>query len=204
MTPRLSRNAQLFKFFAQQCAGMPRKHLIKMAYMADIISRQYLGHAISEFEYVVYYFGPYPPEAPAAIAELEDCGLAWTQAGGKADPEDHAFKRLFDSGKPTLFDFTLGENEVLAHVVRTYLKMDTDELVEDVVYATAPFKEAVSRGRLGERIPMELADREGFEDIGFDLEKVLKAEKQAQDGDFLTSRDYFDGLRNRIAARYTE
>lgn len=99
----LSRNAQLLKYFAQQSRGIPRKHLVKMAYVADLVARQYLGHAISDFNYVVHYFGPYPQEAPDAIAELEREGLAWTQVTGRTDEHDVSFKKLFDNGKRTLF-----------------------------------------------------------------------------------------------------
>lgn len=200
----LSRNLQLYKYLAQQCKGMPRKHLVKMAYMADLVARQYLGHPISDLTYEVYYFGPYPPETPGVIAELESRGLAWTQPGLKAGQDDYAFKKLFDSGKPVVFDFTLGENEVLAYVVRNYLDMDTDELTEDVVKYTTPWQAAVISERLRERIPMEIVDGEALTEIGFDLEKVMEAERQVEAGDFLTAREYFDGLRSRIAARCPE
>jgi antitoxin SocA-like protein len=204
VTENLSRNVQLYKYLAQQCKGMPRKHLVKMAYMADLVARQFLGHPISDLKYVVYYFGPYPPETPAVIAELEARGLAWAQPGLKVDQDDYAFKKLFDSGKPAVFDFTLGENAVLAYVVNNYLEMDTEELTEDVVKYTTPWKAALASDRLKERIPMEMVDGEGVREIGFDLERVMNAEKQAEEGDFLTAREYFDGLRNRIAARYAE
>jgi hypothetical protein len=201
----LSRKAQLFKYLAQQCPGIPRKHLVKIAYMTDLVARQYLGHPISDFSsYVVYYFGPYPPETPDAIAELQAEGLAWTQTTGKADQDDVAFKKLFDTGKPTVFDFSLGENEVLAYVVRNFMNMDTAELVEDVVYSTAPFQAALQTGRFKERIPMEIVDGEGAKEVGFDLEKALEAERQVEEGAYLGAREYFDGLRNRITQRHAE
>lgn len=200
----LSRNAQLYKFLAQQCRGIPRKRLVKMAYMADLVARQYLGRPISTFNYVVYHYGPYPPETPETIEELSSRGLAWVQESVKAAPDDYAFKKLYDSGKPVVFDFTLGENEVLAYVVRNYLDMDTEELVEDVVYQTRPYREALSSGRLREPIPMEIVDGEGRRELGFDLERVLKAERQAAEGHSLTSQEYFDGLRNRLADRHAE
>lgn len=204
VTEPLSRNLQLYKYLAQQCRGMPRKHLVKMAYMADLVARQYLGHPISDLEYVVYYFGPYPPETPSIIAELERRGLAWAQPGLKADQGDYAFKKLFDTGERVVFDFTLGENAVLAYVVNNYLEMDTDELTEEVVKYTAPWQAAIARERFKERIPMEIVDGQGTKEVGFNLEAVMKAEKQAEEGDFLTAREYFDGLRNRITARYPE
>lgn len=202
MPMSISRNAQLLKYFAQQCHGMPSKHLVKMAYMADLLARQFLGHPISGFNYVVFYHGPYPHEFKDAIGELEAAGLAQLIERKKADPSDYELKKLFDAGKAVSFDFDLGENEVLAHVVRTFLNMDTEEFVEDVVYPTRPFQIAKEARRLDEPIPMHIVDGEGRREIGFDLNKALEAERQAEEGQFMTAASYFNGLRNRIAARH--
>lgn len=201
---QLSRNAQVLKYFAQQYPGIPRKRLVKMAFLADLVARQYLGAPISKFTYVVYHFGPYDPEVPNTIAELESAGLAWSRESRPATDDDVAFKRLYDSGTPAVFDFTLGENEVLAYVVRNFLSMEIEELVEDVVYPSAPYQAALGTGKFNERIPMEIVDRKGLGQVGFDLEKAIKAERQVEEGHFLTAQDYFDGLRDRISARYPD
>ena len=200
MVVALSRDAQLLKFFAQQYPGIPRKRLVKLAYMADLIARQYLGHPVSSFAYRADHYGPYPPTITDAIAELEAEGLAWTQDSEPTD-DGPGWKKLFDSGRRIEFDFTMEENEVLGYVVKNYLRMSMDELLEDVVYVTAPYRAATV---FREQLPMDVVDNEGRRLAGFELGKVLRAERQAEAGDFLSAREYFDGLRNRIAARYAD
>lgn len=175
-----------------------------MTYMADLLARQYIGRPISGFDYVVYHFGPYPLETRETVTKLEAKGLAWEKSRSRVDEYDYSSKKLFDSGKPIAFDFTKAENEILAFVVRNYLNMDTDELVEDIVYETAPYRAAFATGKLKAPIPMETVDREALAEIGFSLERVLEAERQADEGHYVTGREYIDGLRNRIAARHPE
>lgn len=49
---------------------------------------------------------------------------------------------------------------------------------------------------------MEMVNGQGAREVGFDLEKVTQAERQAEEGNYLLAREYFDALRNRIAARH--
>jgi hypothetical protein len=202
MATALSRNAQLLKYFAQQRRGIPRKRLVKMAYLSDLFARQFLGRPISELEYVVYFFGPYSHDIPEAIRELTERGLAWTKDDDTPSEDEITRKPLFDAGRPVPFDFTLGENEILAYVVANYLDMDMEELLEDVVYRTRPFREAAAKRRYDERIPMELEDNQGREAVGFDLEAVARAEQQAREGHFQSAQALFDGLRSKISARH--
>jgi uncharacterized protein YwgA len=199
-TTKISKNAQVLKFFAQQDRGIPRKRLVKMVYETDIIARQYLGEPVSTFEWRLFQYGPYSREIPSAVDELVACKLAWTQET-EATEDGPGWKRLFDSGQPIVFDFKLEENEVLAYVSANYLNMPMDELLFDVVYETKPMKAAK---HLHERLPMEIVDNEGRNLVGFDLGRIIKAETQVRAGNFLTAAQFFDGLRNRIAARYAE
>src|SRR5437868_6258499 len=130
MPKQISRNAQVLKFFAQQDRGIPRKRLVKMVYETDIIARQYLGGPISTFEWRLFQYGPYSREFPLAVEELVAVGLAWTQ---DIEPTEDGpgWKRLYDSGKPIVFDFKLEENEVLAYVSTNYLSMPMEELLWD-------------------------------------------------------------------------
>jgi len=171
-----------------------------MAYMADIIARRYLGHPISEFEYQKDKFGPYCPEIPAVIRELEGLGLVWSKNSPATTPEGRdASKVLFDSGQRVVFDFSLGENEILAYVVENYRAMDLTEFVRDVVKQTKPFK---AQREFHAPLPMELEDNAGRALVGFDLEAIIRAERQAEAGDFRTARDFFDSLRARLTARH--
>lgn len=99
------------------------------------------------------------------------------------------------------FGFTLGENEILAYVAANYLNLPMSELLDDVVYETTPMKAAETfRGPL----PMHLVDNEGRKAVGFDLEAVMRAERQAEEGHYATLGTYFDGLRARIAAGHAK
>ena len=198
----VSRNAQLLKFFAQAYRGIPRKRLVKMAFMADLISRQYLEHPISEFEWIAYYYGPYSREIPEAIGELESQHLAWTREIEATPDGDAQWKLLFDSGQRVPLDFSFGENEVLAYVVDNYLDMPMEELLWDVVYPTVPFKKAVAEG-FGSRVPMELANSVGKRLAGFDLEAIIKAERQVEGGEFVTASAFFNALRSDITERHS-
>lgn len=200
MDTSISRNAQLLKFFAQQYRGIPRKRLAKMVYETDLIARQYLGKPVSTFEYSLYQFGPYSPDIPVAVEELVSSGLAWTRETEATD-DGPGWKRLYDSGKRVLFDFSIEENEVLAYVASNYLSMPMQELLQDVVYETKPFKAAK---RFHDRLPMELGDNEGRRLVGFDLGRIITAEHQVRSGEYLTAPQFFDGLRNRITARHSD
>ena len=194
---QLSRNAQLLKYFAQQYPGIPRTRLVKLVYMSDVLARQYLGHPISTFRYVHHYFGPYDGAVESAAEELEAAGLARQEFD--RGPE-LTYKRLHDNGTPTPFSFTLGENEVLAYVSANYVQMPMREFLDDVVYETLPMKLSERR-----QAPLEMSvlDHTGSKAVGFDLERVLRAEQQAESGNYKTLRTFGDELRAAIAARRT-
>jgi hypothetical protein len=197
--PNISKTAQVLRFFAQQYGppGIPRKRLVKLAYMADILARQYLGHPITEFVYIKDHYGPNARELPEAAQELLDGELA-----DEHTERDGSYRkiRLRASHKLAVFDFTLGENEVLRYVVDNYLDMDIDEFVDDVVKETDPFK-AVDRQE--EVIPMDIVDGTKRAEIGFDLERILRAERQAAEGNSMTLADFMNELRTEITARHT-
>jgi hypothetical protein len=196
---KISKNAQVLKFFAQQYRGIPRKRLVKVVYETDLIAREYLGAPVTTFEYRLDQFGPYCPEIPAAVNELVASGLAWTKEI-EATEDGPGWKKLYDSGQRVIFDFTLAENEILAYVAANYLNMPMLELLNDVVYETKPYKAA---RQFHERLAMEIVDNEGRRLAGFDLDRIIKAEQQARAGDYLIAAQFFDGLRNRITARHS-
>jgi hypothetical protein len=189
MTPRLSPNAQLVKFFGQLYLGIPRTHLVKLIYMADLFAREYLGSPLSTLNWYKYRHGPYDEAIEDAVAELIAAGLVEE----KKDRWGRGlYKRLMDLHRPVPFDFTLGQAAVLDYVVTNYLKMSLDELLHDVVYETAPFKE-VSRNR--QRLPMEMMDNQGTALVGFKLEEVLRAEREGRSEEDMTLSEFVNELR---------
>lgn len=196
----LTRTAQVLKFFAQQHGppGVPRKKLVKLAYMSDILARQYLGHPISEFSYIKDHYGPNDRSLPDYVRELEEAGYA--EQGREFNPPFRTY-RLRDLGKPVVFGFTPGESEILGYVAANYMDMDLDEFIEEVVKATDPYK-AVERD--GERLPMHVIDGTVRDEVGFDLEALIQAEKQAEAGEYVTLSGLADELRAKISARYPD
>jgi hypothetical protein len=193
--PAISKTAQVFKYFAQQYGwpGILRTRLGKYSYMADVISRQYLGHPITDLLYRKDYYGPYAKELPQYTEELVAAELVDEITHGSGN--ERAI-RLHDRGRAVAFDFTPGEAEILAYVMTNYSHMDFDEFVMAVVKETDPFK-AVRKH--GDALPMKTLDGVARDAVGFDLERIIRAEKQAEAGDFITLDQFADELRSNPA-----
>ncbi len=194
----LSRNAQLVKFFAQAYRGVPRKHLVKFIFEADVLAREYLGKPISTLRYRRDKYGPYDPAIDQAVQELVDAGHAeekrdpWYSSGIRG-----AHHRVMDMRRPVAFDFDLGESAVLDYVVRNYLDMPFEEFLRDVIYETAPMKAGV---RKGDALPMDDLNHTGTKRVGFHLSEVLQAEEAGRRGDYVTLSAFVDELRAQAPA----
>jgi hypothetical protein len=193
-----SRNALLVKFFAQAYRGIPRKHLAKFIYEADVLAREYLGHPISTLNYRRDKYGPYDPAIEEAVRELIEAGHAeekrdtWT-----FQDMFGAYRRLMDQHRPVVFDFDLGESAVLDYVVRNYLNMPIKEFLEDVIYETTPMKAA---SRIGDALPMDALNHTGTKRVGFRLDEVLQAEEAGRRGEYVTLTAFVDELRAQAPA----
>ena len=186
----LSRNAQLVKYFAQQSRGLPRTRLVKLIYMTDVLARQYLGRQVSSLRYYRYKFGPYDRAIESAVAELVESGYAeerreiWSTEG--------AYRRLFDLHQPTSFTFDLCESAILDYVSTNYVDMPWKELLQDVVYETAPMKAGV---RKKQYLPMDMINDSGTRIVGFKLDEILRLEQESRPDDFVSLSDFVDELR---------
>ncbi len=200
MPTALSRNALLVKYFAQVYAGIPRKHLVKFIYEADVLAREYLGRPLSTFTYRKDAYGPYDPAIKEAVQELIAAGHVeekrdrWVVGWGEWEG---AYMRLMDQHHPVAFNFDLGESAVLDYVVTNYLDMPFKEFLHDVIYETLPMKAA---GPKGSRLPMELSDHAGTRKVGFHLDEVLSAEEAGRRGEFITLSAFVAELRAQAPA----
>jgi hypothetical protein len=192
----ISKTAQVLRFFAQQygSAGITRKRLVKLAYMSDVLSRQYLGQPITELGYIKDHYGPNARELPEFTKELVEAALAdeWETWDG-----NYRRIRLRAMAPGGMFSFSLGETEILAYVAKNYLAMDIEEFIDSVVKNTDPFKQVIVHG---EHLPMHIVDNTVRNGVGFDLERVAAAERQAEEGDFVTLGD----LANELHGRYPD
>lgn len=189
----LSRNAEVLRYFLEERGALNHTRLLKLAYLADLSARRLLGRPISTFSYYFHHHGPFDPGLYDAVGELKRAGWAEERleyySGRKYE------QRVSWTGPSGPASFSPAEREILEHVTRTYARMPLDQLLNDVVYQTEPMKAA----QRGSTIPM--ADQNDVErnELGFDLEQVLVAERDALQGNYMTGRDFFDALRAAIA-----
>lgn len=195
--PELTKTAQVLWYFAQQYGrpGILRTRLGKFSFMADVIARQYLGHPITSFEYRKDYYGPYARELPDYTAELCNADLVDEVTRGVGEGREIRLHNR--GGRAVAFDFTPGEAEVLAYVEANYIDMDFNEFVSAVVKQTDPFKQVQ---RHGDVLPMNILDGAIAKTVGFDLEQIIRAERQAEGGEFVTLDQFADELRARSAS----
>lgn len=193
MAVSISKNAQVLKFFAQQCEGLGYVRLQKLAYLADLESRELLGRPVSDFEYIWYTHGPFDRCFYDALEELDRNELVHQEE--KRLKNGRTFKHVQDTGRSVAFDFTPAELEILIYVARTYTRTKLEELLDDIVYETEPMKEVAGRG---ERLPMEIANNKKRGDIGFDLDEVIAAEQRIESGAFVDLDTFFHGLQAEL------
>jgi hypothetical protein len=192
---QISKTAQVVRFFAQQYGtrGIPRKRLVKLVYMADVLSRQYVGRPLTELEYIKDHYGPNARALPDFTAELVAAELAdeFTER-----EEGIRWHRLRATGQPATLEFSLGEAEILAYVSENYADMDMQEFVDLVVKTTDPFTQVA---REGDVLPMALVDNAVRREVGFDIERLAIAERQAAEGDCVTLAEFSNELRAQSA-----
>jgi hypothetical protein len=186
----ISRTAQVLKYFAQQyqaisARGIPRLRLMKMAYMTDVLAREFLSGPITGFNYYRYRLGPYDKAIIEAIDELVAAELAEVKIEWG---EDGDIKRLVGRGAPITFEFSAGELEVMKYVADNYMAMEMRELLHDVVYLTPPMLEARDRDANDKvLLNMDQLNGTGREKVGFRLDDVLRAEQAIRAGRFVTA-----------------
>jgi hypothetical protein len=189
----LSRSAQVLGYFLEDRGTLNHTRLLKLAYLADLSARRLLGRPITAFEYYFHHHGPFDSSLYGALGELKQAGLADERTEYYSDRKYE--QRVTWTGGTRPAAFTAAEREILDYVTRTYAQMPLDQLLNEVVYETQPMKAA----RRGSRVPMAEQDNAERNEIGFDLEEVLAAEREALQGNYMTGQDFFDALRATIA-----
>lgn len=191
----LSRNAQVLKFFLQQApTGIVITKLQKLAYLADLEARKYLGQPITTFDYYWHDHGPFDGALYTAKSELVDDGYAEEE---QREYFGYRERRVIDRGRSASFDFDTYELEVLSFVADTYLETELRKLLPEVVYKTRPMKAVKRRG---ERLPMEQVNNTGEAELGYDPKAVIEGEAAITRGDYILASDFFDGLRRQADA----
>ena len=187
----ISRNAQVLKFLIQRKEdGIGHIRLSKMAYMADLEARKYIGHPITEFAYIYDKFGPFDAKGfYPALSELENKKLSYEEV--KPLAHDKIMRLVHDvSGGAVRFELPIAERRILRWVFESYVETDTRELLEDIVYETPPMEEAIKDNPLN----MDMVNNVEKSRLGVHLEDALRAEQEIAEGRYRPIEEFFDEL----------
>lgn len=190
----MSRNAQVLQYFVQRS---PEKlgvvKLEKLAFLADLYAREYLGRPVTDFRYVFYTHGRFDSDRYAAIAELEEAGHVRTRPESFLSGKNR--RSILEVKAAESFDFARLEMEILDYVASVYGAVPLKPLLAEV-YATAPMKAA----RRNQPVPMGIADNRAKRTRGYDLEGVLAEEAEIDRGNYVLAADFFNALRTETLA----
>lgn len=187
---RISKNAQVLRFFAARRKRLDRTKHLKLAYMADLVAHEYLGRPLTSFAYRYDQYGPFDPHFYEAREELVCSGLATREQTPYGKYEGQT---LVHVDRPSVEEFTPVERMILQHVYDTCAHLTLQQLLRKV-YQTVPMEKAEEGGR----VPMEVVNNRGTEELGFDLEELAAAEARIDSGRFLTLDQLISGVRSEI------
>ena len=191
---RLSRREEILAYFVDACSGrIGRTQLVKLIYMADFESYRYLGRSLSEFRWTKQNFGPFDEAFYRAKESLEARGLLDEETKSNTRGEESHTCHI--SGPLPKLSFSAGEFAVLNHVVKEYSRLSRDQLVNEVVYETPPFR-AVCDDALGTPIPLDTVANEGRDAVdGLDLEDIECGRDELRAGRGVPLSDAMNALR---------
>lgn len=190
--PPLSRNAQVLRYLAEQVGPVGATKHLKLAYLADLTAREYLGEPVSDFEYIWYDNGPFDSAFYQAREELELAGLG--REDRKRFPDGKEKRTFRNAERPVEYEFSPAERHVLDFIAESFGEAPLTRLL-GFVYDTEPMNQTSEEG---DPLPMDIVDDLGKVESGFDLAGVLEARHQAEDGDYDTLEDFARGLRAEI------
>lgn len=190
----LSRDARLLQYFAQRAPGgtLGVTRIQKLAYLADLVARGYLGRPLSEFDYRWHNHGPFDGAIYNALDELRQAGLATEKP--KLLPWGRRFREISCTGTVPDLGFSDVERAVLDYVADRFARMDLDQLLREV-YETGPMVVAQAEMNRGVRLPMDRVNFQMKDAQGVDLEAVVAAERSARLGNTVPADDFFDALQ---------
>lgn len=182
---QLSKEEQMIAFFVNQLGGdFGRTALMKYMYLADYEARRFLGKPISEIEYVWHHYGPYDHNLPEIIERL---GKKKMVSQEKIQwPTGQEGYRFRPGDVPAPYSFSPEELLVLQYVCEQYSKLDLQALLEDVVYATEPMKDAQDRKAKQQPINMDLINGIRQNELGIPFDELLRRSIDARGGATLT------------------
>jgi antitoxin SocA-like protein len=175
------RTREILLFFIERLSGsIGRSRLAKLAYMADLESRRYLGHPLTRLRYRVDHFGPFDPRILRELDALRRRARIFEER--LQTPDGSRYHRYRAAKRAHRRSLTRGEEAILSYVLSLYAEKDLREFLDDVILETAPFRRAKAKRR-GTPLDMDSMNNEAKDRLGgIDLEKVLLAEEEARAG----------------------
>ncbi len=167
-------------FIGRRSGLIGRTRLAKLAYLADLEARRYLGRPLTSLVYRLDYHGPFDAGIYAHLDVLRERGEIREEV--LQTSEGRPYFRYTTGNPLRAHRFTPAEEAILAHVVGLYADTRLQDLLDDVVYETAPFLRVQGQPN-GTVVPMELVDNEARDRLGgIDLDGVLRGEEEARLG----------------------
>lgn len=193
---RVGRNAQILKYLTERSQRVGATKLVKLAYLADIVCRKYLGRPVTEFEWILYDYGPFDFAFYGARDELISVGAAEEQRTSypKADYEE---RTLVDLGLPVQYELSETDVRILDYVIDLYGDLPLQGILEKA-YETRPMELVQAEGRERDRLPMEVVDNEERDEMDFGLEELDAARRRIRSGRYVTLGDFERELRAKI------
>jgi hypothetical protein len=176
----LGKIAPLIRYFVERVPGAGRTQIVKFLYLTDLESGRYLGHPISDLNYILYDHGPFDSEILAHLDLL--CAMDYLEGEQVRYPNGKFGWRYKATDKPLPLTGTSKEGlAILDYVAANYGRTPLQGLLEEVVYQTAPMVDAKEREAYGHRLRMELVDNEARVP-GLELERVVASVDQLDQG----------------------
>jgi uncharacterized phage-associated protein len=167
-TTKSGRVAELICFYVRRCPRIGRTQLVKLIYLSDLFSRQFLGESLTDLDYIWWHHGPFDSRILAEISALAD---ARTIREKSPNANGHHYAA---AGEPSAWSLTEDETEVVNFIAEQYGRLSAHSLTRKVA-KTAPMVDAKQRAGFGKRLRMHLADntkrelflgiKEGFKQI---------------------------------------
>lgn len=180
MATHVSKTCQVIHYLVSRLPphNPGKTKLVKLVYLADLESRQVNGAPITDMAYRWWNHGPWDEQFDQCVGTLTESGCI--QVG--TYPYHGWYGSIFYPLSPIKYSLTSSEKTILDYLIRSYGRTPLKELLEDIVYATPPMKDAISRKAYGKPLRMEIVDNQGKTQHGMSLEDVLEGERLTREG----------------------
>ncbi len=187
----LSKNAQVLKAICTERPELDTTKLQKLAYLVDLEARKFLGRPVSEFQYIWWHHGPFDSRIYNAMAELEKAGLVKRYV-------EHGWGCVRHSERNCAVEYESDlapvEIEIIKHTMKRYGHLSREQLLK-LAYSSEPMDAVDDKGQA---LPMYVVDNMARDEFGFDLEELVRRERQMESGDYVSESDFFDAIQAQL------